>query len=164
QDTVASLPGPAALPPAAVPPAAPPPAAAAIPAPALGEPRTVKLDFSTTAFAFTPGDQKIMSASGSTGLKLNQAESGAAIRHLDGEAKEGFGAAVLSPDTRRLAAGVAGKPRVWLWDTATGRPIRTLDILGLDGPIAFTRDGRWLVTGGSNGGQIQIWDVDSGTA
>jgi WD40 repeat protein len=65
----------------------------------------------------------------------------------------------FSPDGRRLAS--ASWREVIVWDSGTGRPIKTLD--GFPGTIwsvAFSPDGQRLAAaGGYKGkGEIKVWD------
>ncbi|MGW0807907.1 nSTAND1 domain-containing NTPase [Nonomuraea sp. NPDC002799] len=77
-------------------------------------------------------------------------------------------AAALSPDGRTLAAGAPGKddPAIQLWDVATQRPIgppltpravTSRSARRSVATIAFTPDGRTLLTAGSGG--LRLWDV-----
>jgi len=64
-----------------------------------------------------------------------------------------------SADSRRIAAGYE---RVVVFDAATGAELRRLTPATEYNYAALSGDGRHLVTGGSRGERIQIWDVDSG--
>jgi RNA polymerase sigma factor (sigma-70 family) len=70
-------------------------------------------------------------------------------------------AVAFSPDGKKLASGAMDR-RVHLWDTATGRRLRTFR--GHKGEVScvlFTPDGKRLVTLGWDK-TIRLWDVDSG--
>lgn len=69
----------------------------------------------------------------------------------------------LSSDGRRLASVClddANKKPVQLWDTATGKIVRTLDTAN---QVFFAPDGKTLAATGGNGGTgIRFWDAESG--
>ena len=70
------------------------------------------------------------------------------------------GGATLAPDGRTVAAiNAAGD--LGFWDAATGRPLAALQSAHADAAswLAFSRDGRWLVTGGG-GNILRSWDAD----
>jgi serine/threonine protein kinase len=62
----------------------------------------------------------------------------------------------FSPDSKTLALGVADGP-IQLWDLADGKQRKTLDDPGSRGFLAFTPDGKKLLTG-----DLRLWDVVSG--
>jgi WD40 repeat protein len=82
---------------------------------------------------------------------------------LEGKPLRGFRGEIVwiavSPDGRTLAAVGAGGPGV-LWDTSTGAR-RTLRgwTAERSGWVSFSRDGRMLVTGGT---EVSLWNVASG--
>ncbi|WP_396446937.1 protein kinase [Actinomadura sp.] len=68
---------------------------------------------------------------------------------------------VLSPGGV-LAAAFGGWSIAWLVDAASGDHLHTLQVGGMSvGSLAFTPDGRRLLTGASDG-RVRIWDVMSG--
>src|SRR6185369_8180451 len=68
--------------------------------------------------------------------------------------------AAVSPDGKVIAAGGGG--RVVLWDAATGKQLRRLDLppTGVT-PLAFSPNGRTLATG-SGDNLVRLWDAASG--
>ena len=66
-----------------------------------------------------------------------------------------------SPDDRLLATG--GRDHlVKLWETATGRLLRTLeDYQGIVHAVVFSHDGRWLAAAGRDD-TVRVWAVGSG--
>jgi hypothetical protein len=65
---------------------------------------------------------------------------------------------VFSPDGTKLATR-APRDRAVIWDVASGKEIRRLDIRGL--AVTFTADGRSLVSV-TRAGRVRHWDVDTG--
>lgn len=67
-------------------------------------------------------------------------------------------AVAVSPDGK-LAATCAGS-EIGLWETATGKPVRTVSGSGGAIRVAFSPDGTRLVSAG--GGGVRLWDVATG--
>jgi WD40 repeat protein len=65
----------------------------------------------------------------------------------------------VSPDGRVIAAESSRGGAVRLWESATGRPLTTLD--AARPPLAFTPDGRALLTA-APGTTAKLWDVATG--
>jgi WD40 repeat protein len=74
----------------------------------------------------------------------------------------------ISPDDRLLAAaGTATGPGwVQLWDVTTGKKLHRLNgHTGNVQAVAFSPDGKWLVSGsGGPGNTVWIWEVETGKA
>jgi WD40 repeat protein len=69
---------------------------------------------------------------------------------------------VISPDGA-LLAGIVGRDTICIWETATGREVRTFTT-GLSGDLsclAFSPDNRSLVSGGEHT-SVRLWEVASG--
>jgi WD40 repeat protein len=66
----------------------------------------------------------------------------------------------ISPDGKRLATGSVGNP-VQIWDTATGRRVKTLPEENVVS-LAFAPDGRTLGVGGQD--QMVVWNLETGRA
>jgi WD40 repeat protein len=77
--------------------------------------------------------------------------------------------AAISPDGKRILVGLHGPStqplhEAWLWDTATGQP--ACPPLWNDGSVsavAFSRDGKTIVTAGEKG-SVRFWGAVSGEA
>ena len=72
--------------------------------------------------------------------------------------------AAWSPDGRQLATGAWHGPDVCIWDVESRRIVCTLQQVP-DTRVAFSPDGRWLVTGGqrhvTSRGEYLIWDTST---
>jgi WD40 repeat protein len=79
---------------------------------------------------------------------------------LDTRGSHGSNSIAFSPDGKMLAHS-AGELRftIVLWDLANAKPRGTLEVSATTLGIAFTPDGRRLVSGHSNG-VVTLWDVD----
>jgi RNA polymerase sigma factor (sigma-70 family) len=70
----------------------------------------------------------------------------------------------LSPDSWTLAAVGEDNRTIWVWDTATGRELRKLQVQGAKiESFAFSPDGRRMACPQADG-EIALWDVQEGKA
>ena len=123
-----------------------------------------------TALAFTPDSKQLVSASADKTIRVWDLASRQTLRVIHGETGPAeFGkidAVAVAPDGRLLAAAVRPvapdkSSVIRLYDFASGTQIGLLE--GHDGGIhslAFSSDGRHLISGGSDHTAI-IWDADA---
>ena len=94
--------------------------------------------------AFSPDGRHVASAMGAGGpnqVKIFNAQTGEAIRTLDG----GGQGVAFSPDGKRLAsAAMRPDVKVWVWDVETWEEIYT--VKGGGRGVAFSPDGRRLAS------------------
>jgi RNA polymerase sigma factor (sigma-70 family) len=117
------------------------------------------------SLAFAP-DGKMLAAGGKTGDEgtacLWDLSTGKPHRRLLGH-NGPVSAVAFAPDGRTLATG-GWDGVLQLWQTATGKPTRTL----LTSPessvrvVAFSHDGRTLAAARSDGQNVRLWDLVSG--
>ena len=67
--------------------------------------------------------------------------------------------ATFSPDGKLVA--LSGYSGLTLWDTASGRPVRSLTQRPYFTANAFSEDGRMMVTGHKDG-IVRVWDNETG--
>ncbi|MCI0380439.1 MAG: sigma-70 family RNA polymerase sigma factor [Gemmataceae bacterium] len=114
--------------------------------------------------AFSPDGKTIATASGDMLIKLFDAKSGDVKHSLAGHEKHGVFSVAFSPDGSLLASGgLDGTVRIW--NPVDGKLLRTLE--GFNPNIlvvAFTRDGKALVAGGSEKGvgAVKLFDPRTG--
>jgi hypothetical protein len=123
--------------------------------------------------AFSPDGSRLLSGSFDKTLELWDAVTGRLIRSWEGHADEprfpvdspfkaiGVSSVAFSPDGKRLVSGGADHT-LKLWDSATGRLIRTLEgHAGWVDSVAFSPDGTRLLSGSSDQ-TLKLWDTATG--
>jgi WD40 repeat protein/serine/threonine protein kinase len=114
--------------------------------------------------AFSPDGRRLASALPSGAIPILNAKDGRLIAALRGHHPRNYPPPVrslaFSPDSQRLAS--AGVEAIRIWNLDTGTPERPLVGGAPFNAVAWSPDGRQLVSGG-NDGRVRIWNVRQGT-
>ncbi len=103
-------------------------------------------------------------------VKLWEVATGHEALTLRGDDDTSFGTLTFSPDGRWLTSACYRPDEIRLWQVPTGREFRTISTkYFLETPnesssisdLAFSHDGRWLVSGSSNW-SLKLWEVSTG--
>ncbi len=129
----------------------------------------------STSLAFSANGRSLIVGSRDEGIFVFSSETGKVLRKLERESVAGHvntGSVAVSHDGELVAAGpsqravssgdVGRERRIHVWETATGKSRFLLS--GHEQNVtalAFTHDGRWLVSG-SVDGTIRYWDRKTG--
>jgi WD40 repeat protein len=111
---------------------------------------------------FSPDGTRLASGSFDASVKLWDPNSGKLIKTLTGHTEAVVGLA-FSPDGKSLASG-ADDSTVRMWRVSDARQLRVIDTGAHVDSVAFSRDGRWLASGGHARGAIgAFWHQLTGT-
>ncbi|MCA9906778.1 MAG: WD40 repeat domain-containing protein, partial [Anaerolineae bacterium] len=124
------------------------------------------------SIAFSPDDQALVTTSSDGTARVWDASTGEqrlVLTHTDGHS--GDSRAAFSPDSRFVAT-LSTAAVVRIWDAMTGKQVNQFTFpdenarlnFGEFVGLAFSADGRYLVTSGAeNGLDVSVWEVASGT-
>lgn len=114
------------------------------------------------ALAFEPKAGLLASGSTDRFVRLWRVEASEKVRELEGGTFGTFSVA-FSPDGKTLALENRGTT-LRLWDIATGRQVRAFGnfLRGGVQALAFTPDGKTIVSGVGSGGGVLVWNVETG--
>jgi WD40 repeat protein len=115
--------------------------------------------------AFSPDIRYILVSNGKT-QKLWEIATGREIRtftkHSEDLSKDFLNNAVFSPDGQHILT-VGSDKTLRLWNVTTGRELRTFAENSAGFPVAFSPDGRYILSGsGSVDKTLKLWDVATG--
>ncbi|KAK3943402.1 WD40 repeat-like protein [Diplogelasinospora grovesii] len=130
------------------------------------------------AIAFSPDGRLIVSGSDDSTVRVWDAATGAERRVLKGHSRgvlrghwRGVTAVAFSPDGRLIVSAGSDDSTVRVWDAATGAERRVLKghsrgVLrghwrGVTA-VAFSPDGRLIVSAGSDDSTVRVWDAATG--
>lgn len=115
---------------------------------------------SITAVAISPDGKRVASGGWDKLVILSDAESGEALRRLEGHTQN-ISAIAFSADGKLLATG-ADDGSAMLWNAETGERLHTVTgTFGRIEDVAFSPDCKRLYTG-DYGGKLLTWDTKSG--
>jgi WD40 repeat protein len=109
-------------------------------------------------FAFSPDSQTVAAATAEAILLWGRGDFGTPRRLEQKEVR-----ALTFVQAGTVLAGVSGNKTLTLWDTASGKALRTVQGQGGNtAVVAFSPDGRWLAWATADC-TIQLWDLATGT-
>ncbi|GHV95709.1 hypothetical protein AGMMS50293_20290 [Spirochaetia bacterium] len=116
--------------------------------------------------AFSPDGECIVSASGDSSIKIWNTGTGEEIRSMEAGETDMINTTVISRNGNLIASG-SESGTINLWDLAAGGLIRTFAHGDSAYCLAFSPDGRFIVSGGREhdigNESIKIWGIETGS-
>ena len=118
-----------------------------------------------TSVAFSPDGKRVLAGIYDSTARLWDAGTGKELRRFKGHGTFVWYAAFSSDGSRVLTC--SGDNTARLWDTETGKELRRFTghdgLVGMVGPLAFSPDGRRVLTGSSGGDKVaRLWEAGTG--
>lgn len=123
------------------------------------EPRQLGPFGADCRIAFTPDGTGLVATTRGGSAALVDLETGETTTHYKGERDESESAVAVSPDGKRVALATL-EGRVRLFETRSGKLLATLEARGPVRSLAFSADGKSLVTGGGPGTNPETGEPD----
>ncbi len=117
--------------------------------------------FNIGATAFSPDGKTVVFLDGNRDLKLWDVSTGEQRTLMESDIY--FRTVLFSPDGKRAAAAIIGRPRssIRIWDVKSGALLQTIEGVWKFNSVAFSPDGKRVVGPGA-GNSVKIWDVKTG--
>jgi parallel beta-helix repeat protein len=115
-----------------------------------------------TTVGFTRDGRRAFSAGKDQKIRFWDLEKGREVSRLEGHTGW-INACALSPSGDRLvSAAPAPEETIRVWDLATGKEVRSIPQAGAVSRVAFSPDGRRLLSAQGWNAQLRLWDANTG--
>jgi WD40 repeat protein len=116
----------------------------------------------TPGLAFSPDGKRLVTAGGDHILRVRETSTGNELWHVKTDDVNGIGRVACSPDGRLLISTGALKPRMRVWDAATGKELYLLQRqMEGAGQAIFAPDGKRLLTVNADE-TVRLWEIATG--
>ena len=118
------------------------------------------------ALAFSPDGEYLLSGNMDGVATLWDAESGQEVRQFSAQGLDEISAVAFSPDGKTIVAGGVSfevhDKFVPMWEVETGKEILRFPVLDVLFGMSYSRDGKYVFTGGGGNGVSYLWDAQTG--
>src|SRR5262245_23123418 len=117
------------------------------------------------ALDYSPDGRYLVSGNMDGVTTLWDAKTGKAIRQFTAQGLDEINGLAFSPDGRIIVAGGFSQKSTEtfapIWEVETGKEMLRLPLPSMVYTVSFSRDGKYVLTGGSEG-VSQLWDAQTG--